>query len=604
MSLMIRVPVLIGLLLLVSTCFAESGSASGDIEIGRRIYFDGILPSGALLKGTRLDGVSFSGAEAACVVCHRRSGMGSVEGALIVPPVTSKYLFTSDNTNVAVMDQRRRKSFNQAHDPYTDDTLAQAIRSGVNNSGREMSVVMPHFDLNNAEMKALIAYLKQLSLDWSPGVTADTIHFATVITPDVKPARRQALLDILNSTFLQKNASTVTGAHAGGRRHMVSAAEMIMGTERNWTLDVWDLKGSPDTWGAQLIEHYQSQPVFALLSGLSETTWAPVHDFCRNERVPCWFPSVALPEATPNFYSVYFSRGLFLEAEILARNLIGGEKKPRQLVQAFRDDDVGRKVSQAFTRALSGSGVRVEDRVLNGNDPAALRALMSGLESGDSVVFWLNQADVSALGTVAPISGVTSYFSVEMAGSEYSPLPRAWKNDAKLIYVYDLPDRRQISMSYFHTWLKLRKIALVDEPLQSEVYFAVTFLSDTLAEMLDNLFQDYLLERAENMLSQREGSKAEQEARDRVFLGRTGDLEQHYPNRKSMKETRNLVGLDSRTAKGNNDPVGTVKREGTTIYPRLSLAPGQRFASKGGYIVHLDRDNGDRIVTDSEWIVP
>ncbi len=39
----------------------------------------------------------------------------------------------------------------------------------------------------------------------------------------------------------------------------------------------------------------------------------------------------------------------------------------------------------------------------------------------------------------------------------------------------------------------------------------------------------------------------------------------------------------------------------SAAYPRLSLAPGQHFASKGAYIVHLD---GDKPVADSDWIAP
>jgi hypothetical protein len=39
-------------------------------------------------------------------------------------------------------------------------------------------------------------------------------------------------------------------------------------------------------------------------------------------------------------------------------------------------------------------------------------------------------------------------------------------------------------------------------------------------------------------------------------------------------------------------------------YPRLGLAQGQRFASKGGYIVHYSAEAGDEPVADGDWIAP
>jgi hypothetical protein len=39
-------------------------------------------------------------------------------------------------------------------------------------------------------------------------------------------------------------------------------------------------------------------------------------------------------------------------------------------------------------------------------------------------------------------------------------------------------------------------------------------------------------------------------------------------------------------------------------YPRLGLGPGQRFASKGGYLVRFVDPQGPKVVADGAWIVP
>jgi hypothetical protein len=39
-------------------------------------------------------------------------------------------------------------------------------------------------------------------------------------------------------------------------------------------------------------------------------------------------------------------------------------------------------------------------------------------------------------------------------------------------------------------------------------------------------------------------------------------------------------------------------------YARLSLAPGQRFASKGGYLVRFAAAQGSVVTAEGEWTVP
>jgi cytochrome c553 len=559
---------------------AAPAPAADDVEIGRRIYQEGIRPSGAPLTGTRLGGAAVSGADAACMTCHRRSGMGSVEGDIQVSPITGNYLFGLGDKPVATMDPRSGKAFNRKHDPYTTRSLAEALRQGMNNAGRQMSAAMPRYALDDREIGAVAAYLKQLSRQWSPGVSADTIRFATVITPGVDPKRRQAVLDMLRTAFVQKNGSTFPG-----RRYMTSSAEMMLGTGRKWALDVWELQGPPDTWEGQLEERYRRQPVFALVSGLSDTTWEPVQRFCQQERVPCWFPSVDLPPGGQGFYSVYFSRGVALEAAVLAKHLRDDkDARPRRLVQVYRDDYVGRGAAEALRQALADSGIQVEDRVL-GDGPDGLSRAVATIAPGDAAMFWLRAGDLAALEKVPPLPS-PAYFSAELADGEHGPFPASWKAHARLVYPYELPDKREANLAYFRAWLRLRRLPLVDEPLQSEVYFALNFLTDTVGDMLDNLYRDYLMERAEDMISRREGITAEDQARARDVF----------------REPERLLPVRYRGAMPEGRQQG--RQQGTTIYPHLSLGPGQRFASKGGYIVRFAGAGDDKLVAESDWIVP
>jgi hypothetical protein len=136
----------------------------------------------------------------------------------------------------------------------------------------------------------------------------------------------------------------------------------------------------------------------------------------------------------------------------------------------------------------------------------------------------------------------------------------------------------------------------VNEPMQTEVFFATNFMTDTISDMLDNIYREYLLERAETMINKREGFKAEQETRDRVALGKTGDVERRFG-------TKLLIDPGQRVQIVNNTDSNAVTH-GTTMYPHLSLGPEQRFASKGGYIVKFANKKDNTLSDESGWIVP
>ena len=360
----------------------------------------------------------------------------------MVTPITGRFLFaTDDNRPIALVDPRAPKNVT-GRTRLIQRVFRQGIREGVNVSGsHDESFDAALYALSDVEIKAVMAYLRQLSAELSPGVGEDTLHFATIVTPDVDPKQSEVMVGMMRTAFSQRNASQQVYS---GRMRM--PIDLLPRTLRNWELTVWELKGAPETWAAQLAENYRREPVFAVISGLSNTTWAPVHEFCQQEKLPCMLPSIALPPAETAFYPLYYSRGVALEADVLARHLRNQEKKaPHRLVQVFRDDEVGRGAAQALTEALHDSGVQVENRVLHGQEPAGLKEALKGLSSKDAVMLWLRPADLSAVNKVSTKTAARRCLCVRLFGGRklWLRLPKSWKPHVRVVYPYELGAKRK-----------------------------------------------------------------------------------------------------------------------------------------------------------------
>ena len=539
------------LLLAVATIAAAAPSRpsapviSGD---GEAIYRFGRLPSGLPLRGERAAGQYVEGADAACVNCHRRSGLGTSEGRSYIPPITGQFLFHAKAQSAEELDLPYVEGARGNRDPYTDETLARAIRTGIAADGRTLSVLMPHYRLDDASMRNLIAYLRQLTVTHVPGVGASALQFATIITPDVDPAKRDGMLAVLNNYFDEKNASSrAVTPHLHSYRNL--GTDMYHAARR-WQLHVWQLSGPASTWEAQLQKDLANEPVFAVISGLGGKNWAPVHHFCEQAALPCLFPNVELPVvAESDFHSLYFSKGVLLEAALIAQQLHdrSGQAPIRRLVQVYRPDDIGAAAAKSLDGMARALGLPTAHRVLPpGLSSAELSAALKDSKSSDALVLWLRPNDLPALGAMPP-QVARVWMSGQMGSLEDAPLSPAWRAVAHMTYPYDLPEQRRIRVDYPMGWFRIRRIAVTDFQLQADTYLACGLLSETLNHMVDTFQRDYLIERIEQML-----------------------------------EHRVLTGY----------------------YPRLALAPGQRFASKGGYVVHFAQATGTKLVADTSWIVP
>ena len=550
---------------------AAARKADGELlAVGQRIYREGILPSGQPLEGVAQAGVRRAGRDAACETCHRRSGQGSSEGSLEIRSISGPSLFgkpgappvassgVSPGAGLApaaaaraaavILRNARIAALSGAppRPPYDDASLFRAITDGIDVTGRRMNPGMPRYALDEEALRALAAYLKTLSVEPSPGVAEDSIHFATVIQPGTDAAQRSAMLEVLRAFIQDRNA----GMRADVRRERAGSVHLGR-TYREWVLHVWELSGASDTWQRQLEAHDSRQPAFALISGLGNANWRPIHEFSERRRVPCIFPQVDVPVvADPGYYTVYLSKGMVLEAQALAKYLQDqGERGP--LTQVFRrDDDASAAAADAFRKAWeAGTGIPPSERVLDATPGSEFWGTMAGEAPNATLILWLPPRDLeqarALTGAGSPVKVV--YLSSSLHSGRRTGLAADGGGRVRFVYAQDVPATREARLKTVKAWLRSRGIEPSDEKVQMNAYLAMVVIGGVLSHNLDSFSRDFLLERVEHVV-------------------------------------------------GNNFAA--------SLYPSLSLGPGQRFASKGSYIVEVGGAQDGQLKPVSDWIVP
>lgn len=518
------------------------------IEQGKRIYREGVLSDGSLLRASQ-GSLSLSGAEAACVRCHRRSGFGGSEGRRFARPLIGKYLFTEpDHSSIASRVPQELQS--RRHAAYTTPTLMRALSEGIDSTDRPLDPLMPRYQFSPQDIEALNAYFVSLSANLSPGVDEKTAHFATIVTDEVSPEKSTAMLNMLNIFVADKNAGTrIEDARKRVGRDYIDRAY------RKWELHVWQLSGAPETWPTQLKNYYRQQPVFAVISGISTQNWAPIHTFCEQAEIPCVYPNTIYPVTNrADAYPIYFSRGIALEADALAKFLTGSGKKPAgKILQIFRQRSAGSVAAQTLRAALADkNGFQLTDIMLDaegGANAAEALKLAIAADQPAMLVNWLQGADLQASmqSVVAAKQVEDIYLSASQVENHWEWIPDTLRSKIFLLYPFDLPAAREARMARFRVWLKSKHIPLTDEAIQANSYFAASITGDAFGQLTENFYRDYLIERIEHM-----------------------------------------TGLALTP----------------TVFPRLTLGPGQRFASKGAYVMRLNGPTSQDLVPTSEWLVP
>jgi len=514
------------LAVILAIAFADAsvsqGSAADDlVAAGQRLYREGRNDSGEAVSAVVQGDVPVIGTQVTCQSCHGRSGMGAIESGRVPSVLAGPLLFAPDA-------QRRRPG-------YTETSLAQALREGIDPAGQALDPLMPRFRLGDRDVAALAAYLRQLGAAPAPGVGPTSVRLATVVAGAVPPDEERAMLDVLEAFVADRNRSgpqRLRGGHAPGQ-----AKE----TFRAWELDVWRLGGPSTTWRTQLAARYRERPAFAVVSGLAAEGWQPIHDFCEAEEVACLLPNAdQAPSGTRGFYSLYFSEGLGLEAEILASELLASGRGADVLQMASGSAPGAADAAERLGRALERRGGHARTEFVP-DEPAGDAALSRAISTpASAVVVWVGRNAVRRL-EAAGGSEPPLHFSSTLLEADWNAVPAALRGRSQLAHLLRLPGAPDPPRERFRAWAAGRGVSRRHERVQAQTFFACLATAESIKHVGRYPSREYLMD----------------------LLDHASNLAAYLP-----------------------------------LYPRPGFGPGQRVLNRGGYLVDLSGRRGPA------WVVP
>lgn len=305
-------------------------------------------------------------------------------------------------------------------------------------------------------------------------------------------------------------------------------------------LDVWLLRGPADGWPKQLETYYKERPPFAVLAGAGASNWKPVAEFCELQQLPCVFPII---DAAPDENGRHYS--VYLDPGLplearLAARYLQTQPPTSGRIVQFITDEATQEAAAQLAASTPGAETR---RWVPGSTTGS-----EGISDQDIVVAWLKPPELERLlAQLAKVSPQT-LLSARLAPPDEIRAPDTLKPRLRWISARVEPARLRAHRStWVQPWLDRIGINDASEPTYSEAYAAVQFFADALARMRGNWYREYLLEMLEG---------------------------------------------------------GMYGRAAGQAYFSLSLAPGQRWAAKGGRVLGLQPPGYRVVVPVSERLVP
>lgn len=523
----------------VQSCLAKTNPL---IDAGRLLYRSATRPDGTAVRAVAQMDVSLPANAAACSNCHRRSGIGISEGGSRSRNLTAPVLFAPTDKP-------------PLRPAYDDTTLARAIIAGIGADGRQLDATMPRYDLDADDAAAIVAYLHSLGASAAPGVGKTDIRIATVIADGAPEEERAAVHAVMQRYIEIKNSGSRREAQraAASDRHYYGRSRQR--AHRDWSLHEWSLRGPESTWPQQLNAQYADSEPFAIISGTTGSGSRTLQQFCEDKEIPCVLPLGNIPPVhEPGFYTLYFSSGIELEAAVTARHIVDSNLPMDSRILAVAEKTASGQAGLDMLRSqlLANNYRNIRTVAVRANKPLTKRRWRSLLKAGDTdiliswtPVFMMFNLETQQSGqSIVPDRIYTTQSFSDWAADTVSGT--FLRSRIYHVYPYSLPQAGLTQFPREDIWLKLQGLTDLDAVAAAKVLFACRAFGMGLADIQSNFSREYFFEALEHAL-------------DDTQL--------------------------------------------TSLFPRTTLGPDQRFLSSGAYVVRLS-DGPERVFSGAAWIQP
>jgi hypothetical protein len=239
------------------------------------------------------------------------------------------------------------------------------------------------------------------------------------------------------------------------------------------------------------------------------------------------------------------NKGAAHEAEAVASYIMKNRPSARVL-QIYNDSDTRSAVAaNALIDELNRRGVSADTLSSDQIGGQDIESYQAGEDN--AVVLWLDKGASEALLNSGQLDKSTLIMlSSQFYGTDTHNIPHDLTNSIVFVHSSEMPDKLNRLLIRSTGWFRAKRIYNGEaKEIQANAYFSLKVLGDAVKHIRGYFYRDYMIEKIEHMID---------------------DLPY------------------------------------TSIFPRLSMAPEQRFASRGFYVAKTDGKGG--ITNISEWIAP